>query len=202
MTSMLLDQATLVGWQHEYLQRLEAWLGPRNPRFALGPILQCSLSTYRGPDGKPTPHPHIFRLFADHDIIAVRLTDNSYFAPDNGALARWQLAHECVHLLDVVPGIDDTSTTTVLEEGIATVFQHMMVIGFRAHETPESPYTRAEALVRPLVEAGVLPPIVRGLRQRGIAISKISPQHLTEYPGSTIDATTAGELARRFLDNA
>ena len=202
MTTMLLNQTTLVGWQREYLQRLEVLFGPRNPRFALGPILHCSLTTFQEADGNPKPDPHTFRLSAHHDIIAVRLTDNAYVAADNGALARWELAHECVHLLDPKPGIDDPTATTVLEEGIATVFQHMMVTGFRAHETPESPYTRAEALVRPLMEAGVLPPIVRGLRQRGIAISKISPEHLTEYPGSTIDATTAGELTRRFLDNA
>ena len=201
MTTMHLDQATLVSWQHEYLQRLEALFGPRNPRFALGPILHCSLTTFLEADGKPKPDPHTFRLYATLNIIAVRLTDNAYVARDNGALARWELAHECVHLLDPEPGIDDPSATTALEEGIATAFQHMMVTGIRALETPESPYTKAEALVRPLMEAGVLPPIVRGLRQRGIAISKISPEHLTEYPGSSIDSTTACELARRFGDS-
>jgi len=55
-------------------------------------------------------------------------------------LAHWQLAHECVHLID--PHKDPTN---FLEEGLATWYQNQKAEGFENSKS----YKRAENLVRP-----------------------------------------------------
>jgi hypothetical protein len=109
------------------------------------------------------PPPHI-NLLSDSQIVRVCLGDNAlqrwqHNPDDQGRLARWQLAHECVHLID--PHFP--APTNVLEEGLATWFQNRQVKCRCFFSTPA--YSRAEHLVSPLMEDdrfSAAPPAHRG----------------------------------------
>ncbi len=94
-----------------YLSILESILGPRDPRFVFG--------TIRKSDGRPCTHfPEDFHLRGGCRVD-ILITDWpwEHYSLDQGP---WQIAHECVHLLD--PG--KMGAANVLEEGLATWFQN------------------------------------------------------------------------------
>ena len=109
------------------------------------------------------------------------------------ARARWQLAHECFHLLDPWNLRVDGRQTNMLEEGLATWYQNNSVPEAECHEDP---YATAEDLVRPLMDE--LPHAIKRIRQeRGLRIGDIPPEILRVYcPGMSEE--TAWKLCQSF----
>ena len=163
--------------REEYLRELTDLLGPRDDSYIL-----CE--NIREVDGNPTtwfPHSYQAREVEIHlSRDAVEHGDCDW--------ARWQLAHECVHLLD--PGVPPT---IVLEEGIAVWYQHRKS-PWRA-DNPDPPYVEALALVEPWM--GTLPEAIKHVRARGIQMRHMTSTDLAEgCPG--LSAHTTRELTRRF----
>lgn len=93
-----------------YREILEDRFGPCDPKFVFG-------SFRKSVNNMPRTHfPYGYHTNGNC-IVDIHLSDFSWehCSLDQGP---WQVAHECVHLLD--PG---TGGTTVLEEGLATWFQ-------------------------------------------------------------------------------
>ena len=149
-----------------FLSDIETKFGPRDTSFT---ILGIEIVETKG-----SPHIWFPASRGDHKHVIVRLAENTL---DCETLARWQLAHECVHLLD--PRNNDLSgPTSVLEEGIATWYQNCKE--GRQFATTDSVYAEAETLVLPLM--GVLPDAIRRIRQKeGIPIGDIKEGVLRKY---------------------
>ena len=93
-----------------YVSILESIFGQRDPRFVFGTIGMS--------DGRPRTHfPGRFHLDGGcHVDILITKYPWEHRSPDQGP---WQIAHECVHLLDP----REIGTANTLEEGLATWFQ-------------------------------------------------------------------------------
>lgn len=172
-----------------YLSVLESIFGPRDPGFLFNSV-GCS------DDGPCTHFPDGFHFGGKCrvDILISRWPWENCCA-DQGP---WQIAHECVHLLD--PGT--LGSASVLEEGLATWFQNEP----RYHDEPvrsyiagiESrieAYANAEALVR-----SRLPGIIRAvkaLRASGTRIREIKEDLLAPLVPEA-DTDTLERLCARF----
>ena len=170
---------TLPEYASQYLADIELRFGPRDRSFALVGI---------DIDRTPGNVPRIW--FPDSGIasgdrqrrsrhIVIRLGPNALTDP---ARARWQLAHECFHLLDPWNPKVDGRPTNMLEEGLAAWYQNSRVPEREYHAEP---YTEAEELVRPLMEE--LPSAVKRIRQElALRIGEITPDILRDHcPGSS-----------------
>ena len=122
---------TLPEYASQYLADIEHRFGPRDCSFALVGI---------DIDRTPGNVPRIW--FPDSGIasgdgqrrsrhIVIRLGPNALTDP---ARARWQLAHECFHLLDPWNPKVDGRPTNMLEEGLATWYQNSRVPEREHHE--------------------------------------------------------------------
>ena len=162
-----------------YLKRIERLLGPRDSRFVLGTI---GLADCKEPDGENprTYFPNGYSLCGGC-VVDILITKCPWerFSPDQG---RWQVAHECVHLLDPVIG----GTANVLEEGLATWFQdeprfHSTAVRqYIQKNTGHTPkYLRARDLVRSY--APDLQRAVKTIRSHGVPISSIMPELLIHH---------------------
>ena len=109
----------------------------------------------------------------------------------------WQVAHECVHLLD--PGYGGSSN--FLEEGLATWFQDEsrfhdnMVKRYISRTTHPLPYHTAKQLVlrcRPQLIAAV-----KGIRSSGIRLRDISADMLAAHLPN-VDKETVERMCARF----
>ena len=122
--------------------------------------------------------------------VVIRLTSN---ALTDSVRARWQLAHECLHLLDPWNKQVDGRPANWLEEGLAAWFQNSRVPEAECHE---GQYALAEDLVSPLMDES--PNAVKFIRQeRGLRISEITPDVLQGYcPGLSEDISR--ELCQPF----
>ena len=154
---------TLSDYVGHYLSELERLFGQRDPTFTL-----LGIEIYRMPNAGP----HLwFRGGQDPPKqIVIRLAPN---AAPNPTLARWQLAHECVHLLDPTV-IAKEGPTILLEEGLAEWFQNTYVpeAAFRAGEC-------AQDLVEPIMEQ--LSEAIRKIRSSGVRLTDIDPSLLREH---------------------
>ena len=157
-----------------FLADIESWFGPRDRSFTL-----VGIDIDRTPGNPP-------RLwFPDSGIpaddaekrskhIVIRLSQNALFHP---VRAKWQLAHECVHLLDPWCPRVDGRPTNLLEEGLATWYQNSRVPKAACHE---GLYALAEKLVKPLMAK--LPNAVKRIREEHkIRIGEITPDVLLAY---------------------
>ena len=114
----------------------------------------------------------------------------------NDIAIAFHLAHEYVHTLDPTPN----GSASVLEEGVATYFQHWYVV----HSVATSPsekemwrypnekdpaYKHAYELVAPIFQSSPL--IFRSLRQSGFALSNITAQALKERVHMSHQSATA-----------
>lgn len=160
---------------HEFLEDLEQRFGPT----------KCALRSVRIDPVSRAPHPLFsgFRLqFAD-----IILTKRGWSA------ANWELAHECVHLLDPWSPCAEGRSTNVLEEGLATWYQNYKVKG---GGQPCPPYAQAEALVKPHIDE--LVPAVKLIRtQRHWRLGEVPAPILSEYCPS-LPANKASALCREF----
>ena len=164
----------------EYLHELESLLGPRNSGYQLGTVR-------KGDDHKP---PTIWKP-NDNNTVDVFLTPFAMTGSYEWRLAQWQLAHECVHLID--PFFDPP--TIFMEEGIASWFQNRKFGEFRPHSGPL--YVAAESLVEPYMENGSLPKTVRQIRQDGCQINQITSDLLTKRMPA-LDIKIAKKMTERF----
>ena len=141
-----------------FIRDLEGWLGPRDPEFEVGRIKPC------------LKNPHI-SCPRQSRIIDIYLTRGALEEAD-AMRAKWQLAHECLHLIDPheVP-------TNVLEEGLATWYQYRVDPKFAERG---SSWDEAAKLVTPFM--GILPAAIMRIRKNlRLAIGDIPPDVLVQY---------------------
>lgn len=181
---------TLSNYASRFIADIECLFGPRDRSFTLIGIVI---------DRTPGNLPQLW--FPDSGIppgdvegrskhVVIRLSRN---ALTDSARARWQLAHECVHVLDPWNLRVDGRPASWLEEGLATWYQNTRVPEAECHE---GLYAVAEDLIRPLM--AYLPGAVRSIRQeRKLRISEIIPDVLRSYcPG--ISNQTSWRLCQPF----
>ncbi len=173
----------------KYSATLELIFGPRDQRFVFNSIWYL--------DGDPcTFFPNDFHLNGKRPIdIRISRYPWENCCKDQGP---WQIAHECVHLLDPV----ELGKTNVLEEGLATWFQNEPCYHdeqirkyIAKNKEPSSAYANAEQLVR-----SCLPDIlkaVKNLRASGVRISEIQAEMLAPLLQST-KIETLERLCARF----
>lgn len=155
---------TLAEYTSYYLSELERLFGPRDKSFTLVGIDICMTQG-------SCPHPY-YPLTGKNKHVIIRLAPN---ADTDLIIARWQLAHECLHLLDpTIVKVDGRAT--YLEEGLATWFQNTFVpeVAFREGQRAE-----AEAAILPHIK--VLPDAVRKIRSGGVRIIDIQSAMLREH---------------------
>ncbi len=159
-TTSRFEPLTLTRWLGLFLSDLEAILGPRDPTFTILGIEFVDTCRESPQTWFPESHSQ-----GKHVIVHL-----SRRAMHDEARARWQLAHECVHLID--PG---QGAASVMEEGIATWFQNTTVT--RKFCNSSGPYAEAERLVTPVIQD--LCQSIRTFRtQNNLSIQQITPEHL------------------------
>ena len=181
---------TLSSHASRFIADIEGLFGPRDRSFTLVGIV-----IDRTPDNPPQ------LWFPDSGIppgdaegrsrhVVIRLASN---ALTDLAKARWQLAHECLHLLDPWNERVGGRPANWLEQGLATWYQNSRVPEAECHE---GQYALAEDLVSPLMDES--PNAVKLIRQeRGLRISEITPDVLQGYcPGLSEDISR--ELCQPF----
>ena len=183
--SLTLAQLTSV-----FIAELERLLGPRDPKF-----------TYVGLEFDTTPDakPHIWFLktgYPGHETdqdpthITIRLTEA---AQNDANLAIWQLAHECVHLIDPWNTKREGRPSNYLEEGLATWYQNTIIQDF--HVDP--PYDEARTLVEPYMPE--LAATVKHIRtEHNLRISAIDDRDLLLRHSPEMDTKVAERLCQRF----
>ena len=153
-----------------YTEILNDLFGPCDPRFVFGTIRKSEDDT-----------PRIFFRDGYYTnggcIVDIHISDFpwEHCSPDQG---KWQVAHECVHLLD--PGTEGTSN--FLEEGLAAWFQDES----RFHDETLRQYISQNASVELYALAKTLvlrcmPQLttaVKKIRESGQRIREISPDVL------------------------
>ena len=169
-----------------YIVQLEELFGLRDPNFVFGLIERST-----DEDGMPqTYFPLGFRREGGC-VVNIQISPWPY---DNQCLgqATWQIAHECVHLLD--PGC--LGGANVLEEGLATWFQDEesyhpnYVQEYIRRNSPHTPhYAEAQTLVfrcmPHLIEA------VRKIRSTRIRISDFEPRLLKPFLPNVDDSVVS-----------
>ena len=118
---------------------------------------------------------------------------------DNARNAEWQLAHECVHLLDPNCRCDSKGNiirTNVLEEGIASWFHDELYPEFRNRR--QKNYEQARNLVEKYIDNGLLAHVKALRENQGFKIHNIQAKDLLKIPG--IKKDDAKILAHKFSD--
>ena len=165
---------TLPEYASLFLADIECSFGPRDRSFTI-----VGIDIDSTPENSPRlwfPNSGIASDDAErrsrHVVIRLSAT-----ALTDLARARWQLAHECFHLLDPWHPRVDGQPTNMLEEGLATWYQNSRVPEAEYHD---GIYAAAEDLVRPLMDQ--LPSAVKRIRQeRRLRIGRFTPEVLREY---------------------
>lgn len=176
--------------RERYMGILEELFGPRDPRF----VFQSFQRSTR-PDGNPRNYLH------GGGQVDIEI---SWIAWDEqrSVQSRWQLAHECVHLLE--PKLEHR--VTWLEEGIATWFQCERQYHVRGvsryikyhmnHQALLLPnYKEARAMV--VQHMNRIAPMVKAIRAEGRTISDIDTATLEANLGP-LDAQVADRLCSVF----
>ena len=146
-----------------YIEELEELFGPCDPTHFLNSIKTKGDFDF--------PHPCYHTVAVEGKTpIDIQLSKNVI---GDFELAKWQLAHECVHLLD--PWYSTWGPTNFLEEGIATWFQNYKVdeklVGFV--------YGKAEWMVKGSI--GSLAPAIKNIRHDyALRIGEIPPTVLAD----------------------
>lgn len=181
-----------------YVLQLEEMFGPRDPNFVFGSIKRSIHE-----EGSPQTYFPIGYTREGVCLVDIQISPLPY---DNQYLnqATWQIAHECVHLLDPCC----FGGANVLEEGLATWFQDeeryhpVFVQEYIRRNSPHTPhYAEAKELVLRcmphLIEA------VRKIRSKGIRISDIEPRLLKAFLPNVDDSVVSRLCApfRSVRDN-
>ena len=174
----------------KYLTILEEKFGPPDPRFVFGTILK-SIDVF------PRIHfPSDYNLNGGCDVN-IHIGDYPWknCCYDQGT---WQVAHECVHLLD--PVLKGSANT--LEEGLATWFQDETRFhddGVKRYIARNSPHPEPYAIAKRLVVECMpsLIPAVKTIRATGARIGNIEPDTLAAHL-EHIDLQTIEALCAKF----
>ena len=186
--SLTLAQLTSV-----FLAEIEKLFGPRDSKFTYvgleidttrnaKPRIWFPQTGYPGRQSdKPSQH------------IVIRLTQSAH---SDANIAIWQLAHECVHLIDPWDTEVEGRTSNVLEEGLATWYQNTIVQG-----VPQDPvYEEAKSLVAPYMPE--LAAAIKHIRtQHKVRISAIDDPDLLLRHCPEMDPKVAEALCQRFASN-
>ena len=164
----------------EFIRDLEEMFGPRDPKFEFGRIApECPPTTFFRKKGI-TCVKRMGSCRFTGGVVDIHLTREALEHPCK-TLSRWQLAHECLHLIDPYGGCNSSGEplrTNVLEEGLATWYQNNRVV-CRDCVVSRS-YSDAENLVTPFMET--LPGAIRRIRRdRRLAIGDIPEDVLIQY---------------------
>lgn len=163
-----------------FLGDLENMFGRRGTRFEFGRILLGA-----------EPHIH-FQIDSSRGPVDILLTEMALALWPDETLARWQLAHEYLHLID-----PHKCPTNILEEGLAVCYQNKKVT--RQFADREGPYAAAEELVRPF--AHTLAAAIRRIRKdHRLAIGDIPEDVLLQYCPEV--GARAQKLTARFRSRA
>ncbi len=174
-----------------YIEKLETLFGPRDTRFQFGKVC-CSTNK------QDTPQTFFREKYHTNGgcIVDIHVSSGPWNGRNEGHAA-WQIAHECVHLLDPVK----RGSATVLEEGICTWFQdetkfHENDVNEHAKGiTCRDPdYIEARDLVRSLIEDEAFISFVRDIRRERMRISEISSQRLDGFVADSRVEVTAKDL--------
>ena len=183
--SLTLAQLTSV-----FIAELERLFGPRDTNY-----------TYTGLEFDTTPDakPHIWFLktgYPGHETdqnpthITIRLTEA---AQNDANLAIWQLAHECVHLIDPWNTQLEGRPTNYLEEGLAAWYQSTIIQNIPL----DPPYDQAKSLVQPHMPQ--LAQTIKHLRtNQNLRISAINNPELILKHSPELGVEVAEKLCRRF----
>ena len=176
----------------EYVDMLEKMFGPRDPRFDFGTVRQSDCSIPRT----------YFRGNYHTDggcVVDIKVGKSAWENLQYGRSA-WQVAHECVHLLDPV----ERDTANFLEEGLATWFQYeprfhndtvKQYIARNRNWRPPDRYSTAKRLVVQCQPEIV--PAVKNIRSSGTRIGDMAPDVLaTHLPHA--DRETIAKLCAKF----
>ena len=162
----------------QYLIKLEQMLGPRDPRFVFGTVRM----TFNVND---VPHTHFPRGYHFNGNCPVDVHISKWpwnrMSPDQSV---WQVAHECVHLLDPAK----LGNTNFLEEGLASWFQdepkfhNEKVRGYIARNKRRIPsYVEAKKLVLACKPESHLCSAVKKIRASGVRIRDIEEEMLESH---------------------
>ena len=185
--SLTLTQITSV-----FLNEIESLLGPRDPSY-----------TYVGfeidatPDSSPSLwFPHVGHPEKDKEKpsnhIIIRLTEK---AQSDANLAIWQLARECVHLIDPWNIETEGRPTNYLEEALATWYQNTIVQDVPLDDTPS--YEETKSLIEPYMPE--LAATIKHIRTKHkIRISAIDDPDLLLRHYPDMDTKVAEKLCQRF----
>ena len=185
--SLTLAQLTSV-----FLTEIEKLFGPRDPKFTyVGLEFDTSHDAkpriwfpHTGYPGRETNEP------SRH--VNIRLTGN---AQNDANLAIWQLAHECVHLIDPWNIEVEGRQSSVLEEGLAVWYQYTIVQGVSLGD--DASYEEARSLVEPYMPK--LAETIKHLRtQHSVRIGDIENPDLLLKHSPDMDPKTAENLCRYF----
>lgn len=164
-----------------FIRDLEKRFGPRDPNFEFGcidPEPKCPPETFFRREGITCVKLSTGSCRFTGGVVDIRLTRKALKHPDK-PLAKWELAHECLHLIDPYGGCNSSGKplrTNVLEEGLATWYQNKKV----PRQFAERSYAEAEELVAPFMNT--LPGAIRGIRQDlRLAIGDITEDVLIQY---------------------
>ena len=164
----------LQGQANGYIKVLEELFGPCDPKFVFGSIQK---STHQS--GMPQTFFPIGVHLNGNCVVDIQITEDPW---DNCSIPQgaWQVAHECVHLLD--PG---SKGTNFLEEGLAVWFQqtpkfHTKIVNnYSSRVILPGNYQCAWKLV-----AKCMPQLitaVKEIRSNAVRIREISPERLAPF---------------------
>ncbi len=167
---------TLASRTSEFIAEIEKLFGPRNSSFTY-----VGLEIDETPDSKPKNWFPYSGIPSDEKgkrsrHVLIRLGENAMHNPKN---AVWQLAHECVHLLDPWQiEVEDDRNPSIIEEGLCTWYQDYKVDGFE--QTHDEFYSEAKSLVEPFMPD--LADVVKHIRmQHQVRISAIDQEILLRH---------------------
>ena len=183
--SLTLAQLTSV-----LINEVETLLGPRDSKFT---YVGLEIDETRNATPKiwfpHTGHPERERGKRSKHII-IRLTESAH---SNANVAIWQLAHQCVHLIDPWQVEVEEQPTNYLEEGLAAWYQDTIVQGV----PQDPPHAQAKSLVAPYMPD--LATTIKHIRtQHKFRISTIHDPDLLLRHCPEMDQQDAVELCRRF----
>ncbi len=183
--SLTLAQLTSV-----FIAEAENLLGPRDSKF-----------TYVGIEFDTTQNatPHIWFPHVGHpdrdkgkpsNHVIIRLTEK---AQSDANLAIWQLAQQCVRLIDPWDIQAEGRPTNYLEECIAAWYQNTIIQDI----SPESPCEKAKSLVEPYMPE--LASTIKHIRtEHNLRISEIDNPDILLRHYSAMAPATADKLCQRF----
>ena len=182
--SLTLAQLTSV-----FIAEIERQLGPRDPNF-----------TYVGLEFDTTSNakPHIAFLdtgYPGHETdqgsnhIVIRLTAD---AQSDANLAIWQLARECVHLIDPWDPEAEGRPTNYLEVGLAAWYQNTIIQNIPL----DPPHDEAESFVEPYMP-GLAGAVLHIRTEHRVRIGEIDDPELLSKHCSEMDGLVIDSLCRR-----